>query len=546
MISGAEAIIKCLEAEKVSVVFGYPGAAVCPLYDKLTHSDIRHILVRQEQNAGHAASGYARISGKTGVCISTSGPGATNLITAIATAYMDSIPLVAITGQVSLELLGRDVFQEADITGACAPFVKHSYLITDAADIPRVFKEAFHIASTGRPGPVLIDIPVNIQNAEINFKYPETVTIRGYNPSIKGHPFQIKKAVNAINNAKKPLICAGGGIFGSKAEQHFRSFADTTDIPVVCTMMGLSVLPSDHPLNLGMVGMYGSALANRALYECDTLIVIGARLGDRFLGQNGASQKLTNDTTIIHIDVDPAEIGKNIGTNIPIVGDAKTILEQFMENDLHPDTETWKTRLCSLQTVSPVAPSAGNIPDMREVMRLISEKAAADAILAVDVGLNQIDTAIGYKIKNGRFISSCGMGTMGYALPAACGAKLASPDTTVFAVMGDGGFQMSMNELATAAENKIPLKLVVDNNLSLGMVCKLQTQNFGEDSFSFDLSPYPDIRYIAKAYGISYARLDSMENADEVIAQLLNDPDESFILEVMTCRNLKENRKGDK
>ncbi|MBE6884961.1 MAG: biosynthetic-type acetolactate synthase large subunit [Ruminococcaceae bacterium] len=537
MITGAEAIVKCLEEEGVSVIFGYPGAAVCPLYDKLSYTDIRHILVRQEQNAGHAASGYARISGRTGVCISTSGPGATNLITAIATAYMDSIPLVAITGQVSLELLGRDVFQEADITGACAPFVKHSYLITNAHDIPRVFKEAFHIASTGRPGPVLIDIPVNIQNNTLDFKYPETVSIRGYNPSVKGHAFQIKKAVAAINHAKKPLICAGGGIFDSGAQQIFRRFAEATNIPVVSTMMGLSVLPANHPLNLGMVGLYGNNPANRAVYECDTLIVIGARLGDRFLGQNGNSQKLTESTTIIHIDVDPAEIGKNVGTNIPIVGDAGTILEQLMENPPHPDTTTWKERLNTLCGLTPTDRDTGDIPNMRKFMHLLSEKTDDRTIVVTDVGLNQIDTAMGYQIKSGRILSSCGMGTMGYALPAACGAKLAAPDTPVLAVIGDGGFQMSMNEIGTAVQNKIPLKLIVDNNHSLGMVRDIQKQNFNGHFVAVDLAPYPDIRYIAMAYGLSFYRLEKMSDANEAISLLLQNPNESFLLEIITDRS---------
>ena len=532
MMTGAEAMVKCLEKEGVSVVFGYPGAAICPFYDKLASSPVRHILVRQEQNAGHTASGYARISGRPGVCVATSGPGATNLITAIATSYMDSVPIVAITGQVSLELLGRDVFQEADITGACAPFVKHSYLITDVRDIPRVFREAFHIASTGRPGPVLIDVPVNIQNDTLSFKYPETVSIRGYNPNLRGHAFQIKKAVNAINSAQKPLICVGGGVFDSDAREALRSFAETAGIPVVSTMMGLSVLPYAHPLNFGMVGMYGGALANRAVFECDTLIVIGARLGDRAMNAGGS--RITDNTFIIHIDIDPAEIGKNIGTDIPIVGDARTVISQLLENPPHPDTSAWRARLDTRRQLTlQDAPDGSDVPDMREFMRLLSEKTDSDAVVAADVGLNQIYAASGYRIKNGRFITSCGMGTMGYALPAACGAKLAAPARQVIAVMGDGGFQMSMNELATAVQNGIALKMIVGVNRTLGMVRELQKKHYGGNITGVVLGDMPDIQLIAEAYGIKHIRVEKMSEADAAIDALLADSDESFLLELV-------------
>ncbi len=533
MITGAEAIVRCLEKEGVSVVFGYPGAAVCPLYDKLSGSGVRHVLVRQEQNAGHAASGYARISGKTGVCIATSGPGAANLITAIATSYMDSVPIVAITGQVSLELLGRDVFQEADITGACAPFVKHSYLLTRAADIPRVFREAFHIASTGRPGPVLIDVPVNIQEEELDFKYPETVSIRGYNPSVRGHAFQIKKAVSAMAAAKKPLICVGGGVISSGACESLREFAETAGIPVVSTMMGLSVLPTEHPLNFGMVGVYGSALANRAVFECDVLTVIGARLGDRAMSYGGA-QHMPENTFIIHIDVDPAEIGKNVGTNIPIVGDAKTIIGQLSENPPRPEAEQWIARLNALREGLAQNEPTDGLPKMRRFIRMLSEKTQDDAIIAADVGRNQINTAAGYKMKRGRLITSCGMGTMGYALPAACGAKLAAPERQVIAVMGDGGFQMSMNELGTMVQNGLPVKLIVDNDHALGLVREIQKREYGGRLVDVGLGSAPDIRLIAGAYGIKYLRVGSLEEADGAIDALLADPDESFLLELMT------------
>ena len=308
MISGAEIMVKCLETEGVKVVFGYPGAAICPFYDKLLDSDIKHILVREEQNAAHAASGYAKCSGKPGVCVATSGPGATNLITGIATAYIDSIPMVVITGQVRSDLLGRDVFQEADITGACEPFVKHSYLVSKTEDLPRIFKEAFHIASTGRKGPVLIDIPIDMQTNRIEeFVYPEKVKILGYKPNTKGHIVQLKRAVDAIKSSKRPLIVAGGGVLSSGAKLKFRSFVEKTKIPVISTMMGIGVMQSDNELYLGMLGTHGKKVANRALHEADLVIVCGARLGDRAVA---APNQMSEKNTVIHIDIDPAEIGK--------------------------------------------------------------------------------------------------------------------------------------------------------------------------------------------------------------------------------------------
>ena len=318
-MKAAQAMIKCLELEGVKDLFGYPGAAICPFYDALAGSNIRHILVRQEQNAAHAASGYARATGKPAVCVATSGPGATNLITGIATAYADSIPMVAITGQVVSDLLGRDVFQEADITGAVEPFIKHSYLIKNASDIPRVFKEAFYIAGTGRPGPVLIDVPMDIQNEEIEFSYPETVSIRGYKPSVKGHPLQIKRVVSAVKEAKKPVICAGGGLFATDAREELARLAERCHIPVITTMMGIGAIPSAHPLHYGMLGTHGRRVANTAVNESDLLILIGARVGDRAVTTPGVLQKRTK---IIHIDIDPAEIGKNMDAQIPLVGDA--------------------------------------------------------------------------------------------------------------------------------------------------------------------------------------------------------------------------------
>jgi acetolactate synthase-1/2/3 large subunit len=339
-MTGAEAIVKSLERADVRLIFGYPGATIAPFYNELTKSDIRHILVRHEQHAGHAASGYARIAGGPGVCAATSGPGATNLVTALGTAYMDSIPLVAITGQVDSGLLGRDVFQEADITGATASFTKYGYLVKRAADIPRVFREAFHIAGTGRPGPVLIDIPVDVQRQRAAFDFEEDMPLRGYKPTVKGHAGQIQRVIKALANAERPLICAGGGVFASGAQDALRAFVESLNIPVVSTMMGMGVIPTAHPLYMGMLGMHGKSAANAAVTKSDLLILVGARVSDRavLLPAN-----ITKNTRIVHIDIDPAEIGKNLDTFIPVVGDAKTVLEQLSacgpakKGDVWPD-----------------------------------------------------------------------------------------------------------------------------------------------------------------------------------------------------------------
>ena len=337
-MTGADAMVKCLEAQGIDVVFGYPGVAIAPFYNSLYDSKIQSILVRQEQNGGHAASGYARVTRKPAVCIATSGPGATNLITGIATAYADSIPMVAITGQVSTRLLGKDVFQEADITGACEPFVKYSYLVKNVEDIPRVFKEAFYIASTGRQGPVLIDVPIDIQKQEFEYEEPGEVSIRGYKPKVKGHIVQIKKVVEAIQKAKKPLICAGGGVVLGHAEPVIQEFCEKYSIPVVTTMMGVGSMPKRHPLFFGMLGTNGKPYANRAVAESDLLIIVGARVNDRSIG---ALSRLEQDRLIIHIDIDTAEIGKNIGPTIPLVGDARLIFESLMEYDINVSFEDW-------------------------------------------------------------------------------------------------------------------------------------------------------------------------------------------------------------
>ncbi len=511
MTTAAQAMVKCLEEEGVKVVFGYPGAAICPFYDALASSDIRHILVRQEQNGAHAANGYARMSGRPGVCIATSGPGATNLLTGIATAYSDSIPIVCITGQVSTELLGRDVFQEVDITGAVEPFVKHSYLVKKASDIPRVFKEAFHIAASGRPGPVLIDVPVDVQRVEFDYAYPESVNIRGYKPSVKGHVGQIKKVAAAIKEAKRPVICAGGGVIGSQSTEELVALAETCSIPVITTMMGISTIPSNHPLYYGMLGMHGVRVANSAILDSDLLILIGARVSDRAVATPGVLEKRTK---IIHIDVDPAEIGKNVGVSIPVVGDAKEILNQLNEIIEPAEHIDWIRKLDEIraESVRPFEKREGSV-NPKEFMTLLSESAPEETYVVADVGQNQIWTANYFQVKKGKFMTSGGMGTMGYSVPAAMGVQLASDGQPVVAVCGDGSFQMQMMELATMCQHDIPVKIVVLKNNRLGMVRELQTKGFGDRQTAVFLDGSPNFSILASAYGIPAQTIDSIDQA---------------------------------
>lgn len=529
MISGAEIMVKCLEAEGVSVVFGYPGAAICPFYDKLYDSKIKHVLVREEQNAAHAASGYARCSNIPGVCVATSGPGATNLITGIATAYTDSIPMIAITGQVKSDLLGRDVFQEADITGACEPFVKHSYLVNKTEDLPRVFKEAFHIASTGRPGPVLIDIPIDIQENELEkFVYPETVNIIGYKPNTKGHIVQIKRAVDAIKNSKQPVIVAGGGVLSSGVKLKLQKFVEKTKIPVISTMMGIGIMPSDNEQYLGMLGSFGKGVANRALHEADLVIVCGARLGDRAVAR---PDQMSEKSTVIHIDIDPAEIGKNVKTEIPIVGDMKNVMNMLVENigdyqiseQWNETVSSWKSKLVK------TPPTFDGYVEPRTLVGKLSSMFRSKAILVADVGQNQIWCANNFKIREGRFLTTGGMGTMGYSIPAAIGAKFARPNRDVIVICGDGSFQMSMNELATIAGNNLAVKIIIMRNTRLGMVRELQDKHYNSRHAATILEGDPDFLKIAEAYGIDHAEVNSNEDAEKVINNIV-DSDKPFIL----------------
>ncbi|MDR2559085.1 MAG: biosynthetic-type acetolactate synthase large subunit [Oscillospiraceae bacterium] len=534
-ITVAEALVKCLEAEGISTIFGYPGAAICPFYDKLADSKIKHILVRHEANAGHAASGFARLSGKPAVCVATSGPGATNLITAIATAYMDSIPIVAITGQVSTEQIGRDVFQEADITGATEPFVKHSYLIKNAELVPEIVKKAFYIAGSGRPGPVLLDIPYDIQQQFIDFKYPENVEINSYRPTYEGNKLQIKRAAEAIKTAKKPLICAGGGLFTANARDLVQSIAEKANIPVICTMMGVSLMPSDHPLFLGMVGMHGCSAANCAISECDLLILLGARVGDRAV----TAIKERDDFKVIHIDIDPAEIGKNLPVNIPVVGDLKAVLAQLSEIIEKCDNTEWvkkcrSERICLTATENENKIGLNPAAFLEKLSNLLPEK----CVVSADVGQNQIWTASCLKLNGGRFITSGGMGTMGYSVPAAIGAKSAAPDAEVIAICGDGSFQMQFMELATMIQHGINVKVIVMANNRLGMVREVQANNYENKLVAVFLDGSPDFVKLADAYGIKGEYVNNISEAETALKNLINS-DKPYILQVKVDENEK-------
>ncbi len=519
-ITGAQAMVKCLENEGVSVVFGYPGVAICPFFNSLYDSEIEQILVRTEQNAGHAANGYARVTGEVGVCVATSGPGATNLITGIATAYADSIPMVAITGQVSSELLGRDVFQEADITGAVESFVKYSYLIKDVSNIPRVFKEAFYIANTGRKGPVLIDIPVDIQNQMLEFEYPSQVSLRTYKPTVKGHAVQIKKVIAALEEAKRPVICVGGGVLLSNAEEEVRKFSEEHSIPVVNTMMGIGVMPTNHPMYFGMVGNNGKAYANLAMNKSDLLIMMGARVADRAISQ---PDLVTENTVVAHIDVDPAEIGKNMGPSIPIVGDIKHILHDFAKYDFQGDYSEWIAQLKVWKEEKKVkrTPKEGYV-DPAEFVRILSETMEEDGVYVADVGQNQIWSCNYYVMRKGKFLTSGGMGTMGYSIPAAMGAKRADKSRQVVAVCGDGSFQMSFMELATIRQHNIPIKIIVLKNNYLGMVREYQHYTYNDRYVGVSLEGSPNLEMIAAAYEMPFVRIFDMEGIEEKIRDFLS------------------------
>ncbi|MEG1496904.1 MAG: biosynthetic-type acetolactate synthase large subunit [Clostridiales bacterium] len=516
MKTGAEAIIESLERNGTEVVFSYPGGAILPVYDELANSKIENILVRQEQGAVHAASGYARACGKTGVVIATSGPGATNLVTGIATANMDSIPIVLITGQVSTDLIGTDAFQETDITGITQPISKHNYLVKDAELLPEIIDEAFHIASTGRKGPVLIDVPKDIAMALCKGEHRKQLNLPGYQPTTKGSSKQIKKALTLIKEAQRPLIYAGGGVISANAQPGVKILAETINAPLCSTLMGLGALDSDHPLNLGMLGLHGRPGANYAISQCDLLIAIGCRFDDRVTLNNG---KFADNTKIIHIDIDPAEIGKNILSGTPIVGDVNLVVEALNKKLEPKKSQTWCDMVAKWQELWPPK----NTQFAGAVLNEVNAATPKDVIYTTDVGQHQMFAAQNLNIAAGaNFISSGGLGTMGYGLPGAIGAKKAQPKKTVVAITGDGSFQMNFNELGTIAQENMDIKILLFNNSCLGMVRQLQHFYSDKKYYGVDLVGNPNFCAIAEAYGFGGYLLEDAKDIKDSVSKWLS------------------------
>ncbi|HHZ20023.1 MAG TPA: biosynthetic-type acetolactate synthase large subunit [Firmicutes bacterium] len=521
--TGAEIFIEALRREGVEVIFGYPGGAVIPIYDVLYDSPLRHILTRHEQGAVHAADGYARSTGKVGVCLATSGPGATNLVTGLATAYMDSVPMVAFTGQVGTAMIGRDSFQEADITGITMPVTKHNYLVKDVRDIPRVVKEAFYIASTGRRGPVLVDLPKDITMAKIKPEYPEEVNLPGYKPTYVGNARQIKAAVRAIEQAKRPVLYIGGGVTAAGAEAPLLQLAERIQAPVTTTLMGLTAFPSRHPLSLGMLGMHGTVYANYAVTEADLLIAIGARFDDRVTGR---VDTFAPQAKVIHIDIDPAEIGKNVRVDIPIVGDATIVIGQLLEELKELQHPEWLARIDEWKRHYPLRynESPGAIAPQR-VVETIDELTAGNAIITTEVGQNQMWAAQYLKFTKARsFVTSGGLGTMGFGFPAAVGAQVGNKDRLVVCIAGDGSFQMNMQELATLVAYQLPVKVVILNNGYLGMVRQWQELFFQKRYSCTELTGNPDFVKVAEAYGIKGYRIQNSTELKPVLAEAFRTP----------------------
>ncbi len=521
-MKAAESLMKILEDHGVDVIFGYPGGAVLPIYDAILKNDnIKHVLVRNEQAAPHAASGYAKMKNRPGVCLATSGPGATNLVTGIATAYMDSVPMVAITGQVSTPMIGTDAFQEVDITGITMPITKHNYLVKDAKDLPRIMSEAFHVASTGRPGPVLVDIPRDVADTMIEHPDDLTVNIKGYKPTYKGHNSQIKKIVKALEKAEAPLIMAGGGMQYAGAGDELKEFAERIDAPVVTTLNAISIFPETDKRALGMLGMHGRPAANYAVSHCDLLISLGARFGDRATGSVG---KFAKKATIIHIDIDPAEIGKNVRVDVPIVGDVKIILKDLNAAVEQRDHSEWNSKVADWKLEHPMSDQYGNESDLKpqKILELLGDLTRDRAVVTTDVGQHQMWTALHYDFEKERtLITSGGLGTMGYGFPAAIGAQMADPEKLVICVTGDGSFQMSLPEMATAIEHCLPIKIVLMNNSSLSLVKQLQHFQCDRRYSGIDFTANPDFCLLAQAYGVKTFRIEKEEEMEEKLAEAL-------------------------
>ncbi len=536
-INGSEAIIRSLLEEGVETIFGYPGGAIMPIYDALyDHRDnLRHILTRHEQGAIHAAQSYARVTGRTGVCFATSGPGATNLVTGIADAMIDSTPVVCITGQVASPLLGTDAFQESDIVGMSMPVTKWNYQLTNASEIPEVMAKAFYIASSGRPGPVLIDVAKDVQFAELDFSYEKCTKIRSYIPYYPIDEKQVIAAANAINKAKKPFILVGHGVIISGAEKELISLIEKADIPAAWTMLGNSAVPSDHPLNVGMLGMHGNYAPNIKTNECDLLIGIGMRFDDRVTGKLSAYAK---QAKIMHIEVDPSEINKIVKTEYPVLGDAKSVLTMLLPLINKNEHKEWIQEFKEAYEIEfekvikkDIYRNNGKI-SMGEAVRIASEKVDADAICVTDVGQQQMIASRYFKFKKTRsMITSGGLGTMGFGLPAAVGAQIGRPDRTVIAFIGDGGFQMTMQEMGTIAQEDIPVKIIILNNHFLGMVRQWQ-ELFFEKRYSFTELKNPDFIKLAGAFGISAKKVELNSELEGAIEEMISHKG-PYLLEVV-------------
>jgi acetolactate synthase I/II/III large subunit len=537
-VNGADMLMKALREEQVDILFGYPGGAVLPIYDALYKAPIKHVLARHEQGAIHAAEGYARVSGKPGVVIATSGPGATNLVTGIADAMMDSLPLVIFTGQVASGVIGTDAFQEADVVGITMPITKHNYQVRDIKDLPRIVKEAFHIASTGRPGPVLVDIPKDLTVMDAPQVNEVEMDLPGYQPNLHPNPLQIRKLVDAIKMSKRPVILAGAGVLHGKASEELKCFAELYDLPVIHTLLGLGGFPADHPLFLGMAGMHGCYTSNMALYECDLLINIGARFDDRLTGNLAT---FAPKAKVVHIDIDPAEIGKNVTTHIPIVADSKEALLKILEHEaVRGETEDWHRHLQVYKLENPFWYTKTNeVLSPQLLIEQVYEMTSGEAIVTTDVGQHQMWAAQYYSFKKpNNWVTSGGLGTMGFGFPAAIGAQLANPASKVVAFVGDGGFQMTLQELVLLKELNLPVKVVLLNNSTLGMVRQWQ-ETFYEERYSQSLfSLQPDFVKLAESYGIRGYRVKTQEEVDSVLREALAS-DEPVLIDCLV--NPKEN-----
>ncbi|MFC7442936.1 acetolactate synthase large subunit [Laceyella putida] len=522
-ISGAQMVVQCLKRLGVDTIFGYPGGAILPVYDALYNSGIHHVLTRHEQAAIHAAEGYARATGKVGTVMATSGPGATNLVTGIADAFMDSVPVVIITGQVATSMLGTDGFQEADVLGITLPVTKYSYQPHDPSEIPKIIHEAYHLASTGRPGPVLIDIPKDVLNSIAEFHIPETIEFAGYQVIEEPDQQQIATIAQAIDKAKRPLLYIGGGIIHAEAAQELRLFAKKANIPVVSTLMGLGAFEPDDPLYLGMLGMHGTYAANMAVYECDLLIACGVRFDDRVTGK---LERFSPNSKKVHIDIDPAEIGKNVVIDYPLVCDVKKALAQLLLHSPKPDTGAWISKVTQRAKEYPLKyeqhPDGGLKPQF--VIDYLSKLTDGKAIVTTEVGQHQMWAAHFYQVRQPRsFITSGGLGTMGFGFPAAMGAQLAKPDATVVCIAGDASFQMNIQELQTIAEFNIPVKVFVINNHFLGMVRQWQ-EIFYDNRYSESKIGSPDFVKVAEAFNVKGLRAATKAEAEMAIREALAHP----------------------